>query len=72
MPNAIQMGIGMLSIKSLGYNYEKYLKSEVQITNIMSDKALKQRYNYIKRYLSLFDQNYSELKMGMNKIREYE
>lgn len=69
MPNAMQMGIGMLSIKSLGYNYDKFLKSEVQITNIMSDKALKQRYSYIKRYLSLFDQNYSQLKMGMNKIR---
>jgi hypothetical protein len=29
MPNAMQMGIGMLSIKSLGYNYDKFLKSEV-------------------------------------------
>ena len=44
----------------------------MEISNIMSEKALKERFNWIKRYLTIFDENYSELKQGMNHIKEYE
>jgi len=29
LPTAIEHGLGMLSIKSLSFNYEKFVKSEV-------------------------------------------
>ena len=51
----VELGVGMISVKAMAYNYEKYLKGEVEISNIMSEKALKQRYQWVKRYLTLFD-----------------
>jgi hypothetical protein len=51
----VELGVGMISVKAMAYNYEKYLKGEVEISNIMSEKALKERYQWVKRYLTLFD-----------------
>lgn len=31
----------MISIKALSFNYEKYRKSQTEVANIMSEKALK-------------------------------
>lgn len=44
-----------ISIKALSFNFDKYRKSQTEVANIMSEKALKERYMSIKSYLSEFD-----------------
>jgi hypothetical protein len=42
-------------MKALSFNYEKYRKSQTEVVNIMSEKAVKERYISIKNYLIDFD-----------------
>ena len=47
-----------ISIRAFAFNYSKFKKSETEIINIMSDKAMKGRYTELKRYLNDFLAHY--------------
>ena len=42
-------------MKSLAFNYEKYRKSQMEIANVLSEKAKKERYIWLKNYLTDYD-----------------
>lgn len=42
-------------MKALSFNYEKWSKAQTEIANIMSEKALKERYISVKEMLVEFD-----------------
>lgn len=44
-----------LSIKAFSFNYEKYWKNQMEVANVLSEKALKERYLSVKNYLIDFD-----------------
>lgn len=44
-----------ISIKALSFNFDKYRKSQTEVANIMSEKAVKERYISLKGYLTDFD-----------------
>lgn len=44
-----------ISIKALSFNFEKYRKSQTEVANIMSEKALKERYISLKNYSADFN-----------------
>ena len=47
----------VLSIKALSFNYDKYKKGQMEVSNIMSQKAVKERYMTVKNYSVEFDVN---------------
>lgn len=49
-----QPGLGEISIRAFSYNYSKFKKAETEITNIMSEKYAKIRYEELKKYLADF------------------
>jgi len=44
-----------ISIKALSFNYDKFYKSQTEVNNILSEKALKERYIWLKNYLTDFN-----------------
>ena len=44
-----------ISIKALAFNYQKFKKAETEVINILSEKAMKDRYAYLKLYNEDFD-----------------
>lgn len=44
-----------ISVKALSFNYEKFRKGQIEVSNIISVKSLKERYLWVKNYLSEFD-----------------
>jgi hypothetical protein len=45
----------VISIKALSFNFDKYRKSQTEVVNIMSEKAVKERYMSLKNYSTELD-----------------
>lgn len=63
---------GDISIRAFSFNYTKYKKAETEIVNIMSEKAAKDRYSFLKKYVTDFLSYYPQLKIGMKGMKQYE